>query len=76
MEDVGLFIGIWSIVRPFGITGEFSHRFGMLCQEKSGNPGVRCSLPNFDFVENSATGTWAWMPLYNKTYAVSSKLSF
>jgi hypothetical protein len=48
MEDVGLFYGhlvyfttIWYIVRPFGILYDslvyFSH-FGMLYQEKSGNP--------------------------------------
>jgi hypothetical protein len=43
MVDVGLFYGhlvylmaFWSILRPFGIF--YGLRFGMLYQEKSGNP--------------------------------------
>jgi hypothetical protein len=43
MEVVGIFydhlvyfVTIWSILRPFGI---FFPRFGILHQEKSGNPG-------------------------------------
>jgi hypothetical protein len=48
MEDVGIFMAIWSILRSFGIVcGHFVQFmviwyifscFGMLCQEKSGNP--------------------------------------
>jgi hypothetical protein len=51
MEDVGMFMDIWSILQTFGIVCDhlvyvvviwniFS-RFGMLNQEKSGNPGLR-----------------------------------
>jgi hypothetical protein len=51
MKDVGKFYGhfvyftaIWYSLWPFGIfcghLGIFSH-FGMLYQEKSGNPGLR-----------------------------------
>jgi hypothetical protein len=49
MEDVGIFMTIWSILLPFGniptirdITYMFLvyfARFGMLYQENSGNPG-------------------------------------
>jgi hypothetical protein len=50
MVDVGVFMAIWSILQPFGIfCGNvvyfmviwytFPH-FGMLSQEKSGNPGA------------------------------------
>jgi hypothetical protein len=46
MEDVGIFYGhlvyytsIWHILWPFGMFGIF-FRFGMLYQEKSGNPGT------------------------------------
>jgi hypothetical protein len=48
MEKVGIFLGyfeyttaIWNIFRPFGnleAIWYLFHRFGMLCQEKSGNP--------------------------------------
>jgi hypothetical protein len=49
MEDVGI-MTIWSILRPFGIVcGHLAYvmviwyvfpRFGMLYQEKSGNPAT------------------------------------
>jgi hypothetical protein len=51
MEDIGIFMAIWSLLRPFRIfygllvyfmviwyTYLFSSRFDMLYQEKSGNP--------------------------------------
>jgi hypothetical protein len=41
MEDVGIFLAIWFILWQFGIcVGHFGifSRFGILCQEKSGNP--------------------------------------
>jgi hypothetical protein len=48
MEDVGIFYvqlvnfpAIWNMLWPFGIFPQFWYiftRFGMLCQEKSGNP--------------------------------------
>jgi hypothetical protein len=46
MEDVGTFVDIWSVYQIF--YGHYLHlviiwyispRFGMLCEEKSGNPG-------------------------------------
>jgi hypothetical protein len=49
MEDVGIFNGhlvnfpaIWHILWPFGIfyPDWYIYRFGMLYQEKSGNPAV------------------------------------
>jgi hypothetical protein len=47
MENVGIFMDIWNILRPFrifrGNLGYFSH-FGMLHQEKSGNPASRGRL--------------------------------
>jgi hypothetical protein len=52
MEDDGIcmyFMGIWSILQPFGrfnrhlvcfgVIWYIFHRFGMLYQEKSGSPG-------------------------------------
>jgi hypothetical protein len=46
MEDVGILYGhlvyftpVWYILRPFGIFYGYLTRFGMLYQEKSGNPG-------------------------------------
>jgi hypothetical protein len=46
MENVGIFITIWFIVWAFSIF----FRFGLLLQEKSGNPGSECSefLPSAD----------------------------
>jgi hypothetical protein len=54
MEDVGIFYGhlvnfpaIWHIAWPFGIFSPFLvhfTRFGMLYQEKSGNPGTHCRM--------------------------------
>jgi hypothetical protein len=46
MEDVGIFMPIMSILRPFSIfCGFYVHlvyfsRFGMLYEERSGNPGT------------------------------------
>jgi hypothetical protein len=52
----GTFMSIWCIFTPFGIfCGILVHIFGMLEQEKSGNPGalnpfsrVSCVLAEFD----------------------------
>jgi hypothetical protein len=49
MED-GIFYGIWSILRPFGILCchlVYFPRLGMLHQEKSGNTGTQHRTPFF-----------------------------
>jgi hypothetical protein len=50
MENVGIFYGHWNILRPFGnvvvIWYMFPH-FGILCQEKSGNPGQTSGHTDF-----------------------------
>jgi hypothetical protein len=50
IEDVSIFYGIWSILRPFDIFSDYlvyivvilciSLHVGILNKEKSGNPGV------------------------------------
>jgi hypothetical protein len=55
MEKGGIFYGslvnfmpFWYILWPFGNLGIFSPRFGILCREKSGNPGREpLTLPTF-----------------------------
>jgi hypothetical protein len=48
------FMTIWYILRPFDIFGFYGHlvgfsRFGMLYQEKSGNPGLQTRSHFYSF---------------------------
>jgi hypothetical protein len=67
MEDVGIIYDIWSILLPFvyfmiiwGNSVYFFH-FGMLYQEKSGNPVLEClhtSVQNVLLPQSSSNQTW------------------
>jgi hypothetical protein len=49
LNELEYCMAIWSILQLFGIFMVFWHiflRFGMLNQEKSGNPGQECSSEN------------------------------
>jgi hypothetical protein len=56
MENFGIFMAIWNILRPFGIFyGHlvdfvvFCYIFGMLYQEKSGNPDRQSLTHQLEF---------------------------
>jgi hypothetical protein len=45
------FMVIWNIFRPFGnvvLIWYIFHRFGIVCQEKSGNPGPNVQIKIVD----------------------------
>jgi hypothetical protein len=75
MEDVGIFYShsvnvpaILHILWPFGIFPpvlvHFT-RFGMLHQEKSGNPGTACNKLNSHFFISEESGHSFSLPLLN-----------
>jgi hypothetical protein len=76
MEDVGIFYvhlvnfpAIWHILWLFGIFYPVWYiftRFGMLYQEKSGNPAGRCGAVRYQPNSSSHNGTFLWWPTNDK----------